>query len=131
MVLSAHPGSTYRQALTDLRQVILEMGGCAEECLLAATDALLLRDRTRRDRCLALEVEIDALEVEIDERCMKILALHQPAASELRFVAMAMKIATDLERIGDLATNIAKRGTDLVEDDRFTAPPEQIGRAHV
>jgi phosphate transport system protein len=124
MVLTAHTGSHYRQALTELRQVLLEMGGCAEECIQTATDVLVLRDTAQRARCDELEREIDQLEIEVDERCMKLLALHQPAASELRFVAMAMKIATDLERIGDLASNVAERASELAGDESFVVPAE-------
>lgn len=124
MALSASTTSRYRRELIEIRQLLLEMGGLAEEGLGAAVDALLEREDLPRGRADALEAEINALEHRIDERCLMVLALHQPVASELRFVAMAMKITTDLERIGDLAKNLARRSRDLLQHEAFPLPGE-------
>lgn len=117
-------GSNYRQELVDLRQLLLEMGGLAEECLAAAMDALASPAPEVIARCKSLERETNQLEKTIDERCMRVLAVHQPAASELRFVAMAMKIVTDLERVADLAANVANRAQRVVGLDSMPLPPE-------
>lgn len=125
MVMSSQSGATgYRQELVDLRQVLLEMGGVTEECLATAIEALLNPDHAVIERCKALERETNGLEKSIDERCMRILAVHQPAASELRFVAMALKIVTDLERIADLSSNVAGRARGLLGRDGALLPPE-------
>jgi phosphate transport system protein len=127
MVLSANTASSgYRQELVDLRQLLLEMGGVTEECLATSIEALLAPEQPLIERCKQLERETNALEKSIDERCMRILAVHQPAASELRFVAMAMKIVTDLERIADLSSNIAGRARHLLGRDGFLLPPELV-----
>lgn len=123
MVLSAQIGSRYRQELSAVHQLLLEMGGLAEECLGVATEAVAAQERAPALRVKQLEDRINQLEMDIDERCVKILALHQPAASELRFVAMAMKIVRDLERIGDLAFNTARRSVDLATY-AIAVPPE-------
>ena len=124
MVLTTPGGSRYRRELSDLRQQLLEMGGSAEECLSAAIDVLMEGEAARLERAQALEVEINDAEKAIDERCMRLLAVHQPAASELRFVAMAMKLATDLERIGDLAMNIARRARLADGQGPYRVPAE-------
>jgi phosphate transport system protein len=124
MVLSAPTHSRYRQDLVDLQQLLLEMGGLAEELLGAATEALIQRDRDALEPTEELERQINELDREIYERCLKILALHQPAASELRFVTMAMKIIRDIERIGDLASNVAKRSRVLLEGREFQIPAD-------
>jgi len=126
VVLSVTTSAPYSQELVDLRQLLLEMGGLAEECLAASISALVDRDAGEVRRSAELETEINRFEKEIDERCIKILALHQPAASELRFVAMAMKIANDLERIGDLATNVAHRAESLMADVESVVPTEFV-----
>lgn len=124
MALNAQSGSRFRNEMVDLRQSVLEMGGLAEEALSAAIDALLEGDRLQAERGRDLDEEIDRLERVIDERCLKILALHQPAASELRFVTMAMRLATDLERVGGLARNLAKRAAALSVDEAPTSYAE-------
>lgn len=124
MVLTTPGGSRYRRELSDLRQQLLEMGGSAEECLSAAIDVLMEGEAERLERARALEAEINDAEKAIDERCMRLLAVHQPAASELRFVAMAMKLATDLERIGDLAMNIARRARLADGQGPYRVPAE-------
>lgn len=124
MVLTANTFSRYRQDLVEVQQMLLEMGGLSEELLGAATEALLQRDREALAPAEELEAQINQLERAIDDRCLKILALHQPAASELRFVTMAMKIIRDIERIGDLASNVVKRSRLLLDGPEFQIPPD-------
>jgi phosphate transport system protein len=124
MVLSAPTQSRYRQELVDLRHMLLEMGGLAEDLLGCATEALIQQDAEHLQRAEGLEQHINELERQIDDRCVKILALHQPAASELRFVTMAMKIIRDIERIGDLASNVAKRSAQLLAGEPFQIPAD-------
>jgi phosphate transport system protein len=124
MVLSVPTQSRYRQELVDLRHMLLEMGGLAEDLLGCATEALIQRDPEQLRRAESLEQHINDLERQIDERCVKILALHHPAASELRFVTMAMKIIRDIERIGDLASNVAKRSAVLLQGKEIQAPAD-------
>ncbi len=126
MVIAAHIAPGYRQELVDLRQLLLEMGGLAEECLATSFEALQAPELSIIERCKALERETNALEKNIDERCMRILAVHQPAASELRFVAMAMKIVTDLERVADLASNVAYRSRRMLGAELPPLPTELV-----
>lgn len=98
----------FQQDLDVLKTRLLEMGGLAEERVRAAVDALVSRDADAVDRVLAGDGPINQLHIEIDERCFKLLALHQPMAVDLRTIVSAVKINTDLERVGDLAINIAE-----------------------
>ena len=84
------------------------MGGLVESQLFRATRALFEGDQARARHAIALDAEVDSLEVRVDQKCVRLLALYQPAASDLRFVAAAMKVVTELERIGDQAVNIAR-----------------------
>ncbi|TVR02925.1 MAG: phosphate transport system regulatory protein PhoU [Deltaproteobacteria bacterium] len=113
MAINAHTGSRYADALQDLRQAVLEMGGLSEEGLATALEALHEGDESLAERSRTIDVEINRLEREIGEQCIRLLALHQPVASDLRFVTMAMRLATDLERVGDLAKNVARRAGQL------------------
>ncbi len=93
-----------------LKARLLALGGLAEERLGAATHALVERDPATLDRVIAGDAPINQLQMEIDGRAFQILALQQPKATDLRTVVAAVKIATDLERVGDLAVNIAEAG---------------------
>lgn len=99
--------------LADLKKAILAMGSRVEDSLRASTKALVQRRTDLAREVIAGDTEIDRLELELDDECLKILALHQPVAGDLRFVTASMKIINDLERIGDLTTNIAQRVLDL------------------
>jgi phosphate transport system protein len=94
--------------LTALKQRVLAMGGLAEERVHAAMQALLDRDRTGIAGVIAGDGTVNAMQVEIDDRCFKLLALQQPVAIDLRAIVAAVKINGDLERVGDLAVNIAE-----------------------
>jgi phosphate transport system protein len=101
------------QELADLKQVLLRMASLAEQGVAQALKALVQRDDVLAKKVDADDTLLDQLQIEIDDRCVKLLALRQPTAKDLRFVTMAMKISTDLERIGDQAVNIAHRAEEL------------------
>ena len=98
----------FQQDLEVLKTRLLEMGGLAEERVRSAIEALVSRNADAVDRVLAGDGPINQLHIEIDDVCLKLIALHQPAAGDLRLIAAAIKINTDLERVGDLAINIAE-----------------------
>jgi phosphate transport system protein len=98
----------FQEELEALQSRLLEMGGLAEERVSAAVQSLVSRDIAAIERVLYGDEPINALHVEIDNRCFKLLALHQPMATDLRAIVSAVKINTDLERVGDLAVNIAE-----------------------
>jgi phosphate transport system protein len=98
----------FQEELEALQTRLLEMGGLAEERVSSAVQSLVSRDIAAIERVLYGDEPINALHVEIDNRCFKLLALHQPMATDLRAIVAAVKINTDLERVGDLAVNIAE-----------------------
>lgn len=98
----------FQEELEALQARLLEMGGLAEERVRAAVHGLVSRDAAAIDEVLHGDEPVNALHIEIDERCFKLLALHQPMAADLRAIVAAVKINTDLERVGDLAVNIAE-----------------------
>jgi phosphate transport system protein len=105
-----------------LKQKILEVGGLVEEAIANAITAMLNRDGKLAQRVISDDSVIDLMEVEVEEDCLKILALYQPVAADLRFVVAILKINNDLERIGDLARNIAKRVNYLSKCDPIELP---------
>jgi phosphate transport system protein len=115
---STHTDKAFEADLRDLREKLLAMGAKVEALIADSMRALTDRDSPLAERVIQADKEVNRLEVEIDETCRRILALRQPAASDLRLITTALKIVTDLERIGDLAVNIAERAKDLNE-----APP--------
>jgi phosphate transport system protein len=115
---STHTDKAFEADLRDLREKLLAMGAKVEALIAESMRALTERDSPLAERVIQADKEVNRLEVEIDETCRRILALRQPAASDLRLITTALKIVTDLERIGDLAVNIAERAKDLNE-----APP--------
>src|SRR5687767_14272037 len=98
----------FQEELQQLKTRLLEMGGLAEDRVRAIVQALVDRDAATADRVLAGDGPINQLHIEIDSRCFKLLALYQPMAVDLRAIVSAVKINTDLERVGDLAINIAE-----------------------
>jgi phosphate transport system protein len=111
-----HFSRQYDAELTHIREKLLEMGGKVELMINDSLKSLVERDSALADRVIAFDHEINRLEMEIDERCLQVLALRQPAARDLRFITLALKIVTDLERIGDQCRNIGKRVKDLNEE---------------
>ncbi|NTX08501.1 phosphate signaling complex protein PhoU [Myxococcus sp. CA051A] len=108
-----HTDKAFEQDLRDLREKLLAMGAKVEGLIVQSMRALTDRDSALAEKVVAADKDVNRLEVEIDELCRRILALRQPAASDLRLITTALKIVTDLERIGDLAVNIAERSMDL------------------
>ena len=98
----------FQEELEQLKTRLLEMGGLAEEQVRLAVLGLVQRDRALVARVLTSDEPINALHIEIDSRCFTLIALHQPMAVDLRAIVSAVKINTDLERVGDLAINIAE-----------------------
>lgn len=107
-----------------LKERILRVGTLVEEAISKSITALINRDLPLAQRVIASDEEIDRMEVEVEEECLKILALYQPVAADLRFVVAVLKINNDLERMGDLARNIAKRVTQLAAGRSYELPPE-------
>ncbi len=105
-----------------LKRKILALGALVEESLRLAFQAIEQRDAAKARKVIATDVLIDQNEVEIEEECLKILALYQPVAGDLRFVAAVIKINSELERIGDLAENIAKRALELLDEFPVQSP---------
>jgi phosphate transport system protein len=111
--MSDHLVTQFDTDLNEIRAKLLEMGGKVEKMIHNAMKALVERNTELATSTIEFDHEINRLEVEIDERCLEILVRRQPAARDLRFITMAMKIDTDLERIGDKCRNIAKRAREL------------------
>jgi len=103
------------QELTELRRALLTMSAGAEQRVRLALDALILRDIAAAREVRHNDREIDEMEVDVEAECLRILALHQPVATDLRFVLASVRISSELERVADLAKGIAKRVIDLDE----------------
>ena len=112
-----------------LKQKILFVGTLVEEAIAKAVSALIKRDKNLARSVIDEDDEIDRMEVDVEEEVLKILALYHPVAADLRFVIAALKINNDLERMGDLAQNIAKRVVFLTKCERFDLPVEFRGMA--
>jgi phosphate transport system protein len=98
----------FQEELEQLKERLLVMGGLAEERVREVVQGLIDRDTAAIERALVGDEPINQLHLEVDSRCFKMLALHQPMATDLRAIVAAVKINTDLERVGDLAVNIAE-----------------------
>ena len=105
--------------LKELKDKLLLMGGSVESQLQDAVEALTERNSDLAVRVVENDLPINTLDVEIDETCMRLLALHQPTAGDLRFLTTAMKISMELERMSDLAENIAERAIELNEEPQL------------
>jgi phosphate transport system protein len=106
--MATSPVPHFQEELEQLKARLLEMGGLAEDRVRSAVKALVDRDASMVDAVLTGDQPINQLHIEIDGRCFRMLALHQPMAVDLRAIMSAVKINTDLERVGDLAINIAE-----------------------
>ena len=111
-----------------LKKQILVLSAQVEESVILAVKALLTRDEELAQQVIRGDFDVDQVEVEVEEEALKILALHQPVATDLRFLTAVLKINNDLERIGDLATNIARRAVKICKQPALTMPDE-LGRA--
>jgi phosphate transport system protein len=111
--MPTHTDRTYEAELRSIRDQLLAMGGKVEAAITSSVNAITERDAAVAERVKEGDREINRMEVDIDGACRRVLALRQPAASDLRFITTALKIVTDLERMGDLAVNVAERAIDL------------------
>jgi phosphate transport system protein len=116
-----HISGQFNAELEAVRNHLLEMGGRVEAAVARAVETLLARDSGEAEAVIAADEEVNAMEVRIDEECSRILARRQPAASDLRLVIAVAKVTTDLERVGDEATKIARQdvamAVNVVVDD--------------
>ena len=112
-MVSEHTVKSYDDELKNLNQTIAQMGGLAEAQLQSAIEALVRRDSDLAAQVVQSDARIDALEHQIANMTVRMLALRQPMAQDLREVVAALKISSDLERIGDYAANVAKRAIAL------------------
>ncbi|HEY2838218.1 MAG TPA: phosphate signaling complex protein PhoU [Pirellulales bacterium] len=112
-----------------LKQKILSVGTLVEDAIAKAISALVNRNGDLAREVIDSDNEIDRMEVDVEEECLKVLALYQPVAADLRFVVAVLKINNDLERMGDLARNIAKRVAYLASHERIDLPTEFRGMA--
>ncbi|MRR53031.1 MAG: phosphate signaling complex protein PhoU [Deltaproteobacteria bacterium] len=106
----------YDAELNEIRTLILQMGGKVEAMISNCIKALVDRDTGLAESTIPFDHEVNHLEVLIDEKCLEVLARRQPAARDLRFITLALKIVTDMERIGDQCVSIAKRVKELNEE---------------
>ena len=116
---SEHTAKAFDGDLQELTRLVAEMGGLAERMITESVDALIRRDIALGKRVVAADVEIDRLQYLIEERAVLTIARRQPMAIDLREIVGAMRVATDLERIGDHATNIAETVFYMIEGQQM------------
>ena len=121
----------FHDELSHVKVRLLTMSGEAEAALGLAVEALLERDGEKARRVIAGDRVIDSMEVEIEEQCINLLALQQPMARDLRMLTSALKIANDLERVGDHAVNIAQSTERLTQARPITPEPEIVEMARL
>jgi phosphate transport system protein len=114
--------SRFQQELDELKERLLEMGGMAESAIELASDAYRKRDGRLAQQVFEREKMINENQRIIDEMAVDLLAMQQPMATDLRFVLAVLKINSDLERVGDLAVNIAQRALDLIQEPEIEVP---------
>lgn len=105
----------FDEGLKELHKEILRMGVIAQEAIFKSTEALKNRDKIQAKEVINTDSKIDGLELFIDEKCIDLIARHQPMAGDLRFITTGMKINAELERIADLAVDISQRVLELVD----------------
>jgi phosphate transport system protein len=119
---SEHTFKQYDAELEAVRAKVLEMGGLVEQQIISALESLITANPTLAESVIKNDHRVNALEVQVDEDCSHIIARRQPAAGDLRMVMMIVKTITDLERIGDEATKIARVAQKIYESDRMFTP---------
>ncbi len=112
----------FDEKLQDMENLLIKMGAEVEEIVSLAFKSFLVQDRELAKRVIALDKNIDYLEIEVEKKCIALIALQQPLAGDLREIAGILKIITDLERIGDYAVNIAKITLEFEESEEFIKP---------
>ncbi|MDX1803760.1 MAG: phosphate signaling complex protein PhoU [Alcanivorax sp.] len=116
MYFGQHSSAQFNEALESIRNHLMEMGGLVEKQVMDALEALLQADSALAEKVQETEDRVDQLEMLIDEECTRVLALRQPAASDLRLIIAVSKAVSDLERMGDEAAKIARMGLQLAEE---------------
>jgi phosphate transport system protein len=101
--------------MSDLQNLLLDMAKFVQEMIKAATQKLVTKNKQQFDTVLCLEKEVNIQEIVIDDKCLKLIALNQPVGADLRFITSAMRINSDLERMGDEAVNINEKSEDLIK----------------
>jgi phosphate transport system protein len=124
MTTRRHINADFDAELRSLKEQILVMGRLVDTHVREAVRALVERDPELAQRVIEADRAVNQMEIAIDEQCIRVLALRQPAASDLRFIAAALKMVTDLERIGDLAVNMAERVAVLSDGPPLRAAEE-------
>ena len=123
-----HTVKAYDEELNHLAADVARMGGLAEASVADSLETVIRRDTTLAQTVIERDLKLDSLDSEIEKRAIRMIALRQPVAQDLRDTVAAMKIASNLERIGDLAKNIAKRGVVLAESEPVTPLTRSIDR---
>lgn len=126
--MSEHLVKSFDQDLKRLTDMLIRMGGIVESQVVLASEAVMERNAEAATRAVEEDVKVDALEREVDQFVIRMLALRQPMAADLRHIVAGLKITGDLERIGDYAANVAKRSIVLAQ---FPAPHSLGGLAHM
>ena len=111
-----HTNRQYEEELRGLRTRLLKMGGMVERQIADAVDSLVSRNSDEAREVIARDAEVNRMDIDIDAMCIRLLALRQPAAGDLRFITTGLKINYDLERIGDLAVNVCERALELNQE---------------
>ncbi len=124
--MTSHTVKSFQDELDGIAASIAQMGGLTEAQLAGAIESMVRRDSELAERTVKQDKRIDALEIEVEARAVRLIALRQPMASDLREAISAIKISSDLERIGDLAKNIAKRAL-IIQGDFETLPRLILG----
>jgi phosphate transport system protein len=114
-----HTSSHYEKELQGIKDGLIYLGALTEKAIQAAMKSLMERNSETAQRVIKDDVKIDMLDAELEERCIKILALRQPTAIDLRFITTAIKITGHLERIGDMAVNIAEKAILLISEPQL------------
>jgi phosphate transport system protein len=114
-----HTDRHYEAELKDLQLKVLEMAGFVEKQIVNSTAALVGRDDELARLTIERDHAVNRMDVDIDDLCIRLLALHQPAAKDLRLITTALKITTDLERIGDMAVNMCERTLELNQEPQL------------
>jgi phosphate transport system protein len=109
----------FQKELQELKDDLLKMAALVEEAISTAVQSLVKRDSDLANKTFEREDKINRMEIDIEDNCLKLLALRQPMAADLRFITSAMKIITDLERMGDQAVNIAERALSLNQEPQL------------
>ena len=112
----AHTSSEFESELQELRRVLLELGAKVEAMMAKSIESLTRRDSEIAQTVIESDQEVNQLEVDVNELCLQIVALRQPTSVDLRFITTGLKIASDLERVGDLAVNVCERALELNEE---------------